>query len=376
MKKTILLMAVCLCFIGKASAQWVVSDPGNLAQGIINTTKQIVQTSTTAKNTLDGFMEAQKIFQQGKKYYDALKAVHDVVKGGVKVKKSIELVAEISEIYVRNFQNMLVDPNFTPYGVEVTFAKTVHIIFPAAVRYVDLGSNHIIAGKADGAENVIRVKATTEGFPGETNFSVICEDGSFFSFNAKYAREPEMLNIEMKDFLENEDTSDFSHTRMNIYFRELGNESPLLVKLIMRSIYKNNDRKVRHLGSKRFGIQFLIKGIYTYNGMLYVHTQTKNSSNVPFDTDFIKFKIVDKKVPKRTAIQETVLDAVRSYNEVIEIAGKSTVRTVYALPKFTIPDDKLLVVELYEKNGGRHQVIRVENADIVNAEVIDELKIK
>ena len=134
------------------------------------------------------------------------------------------------------------------------------------------------------------------------------------SLHAKYAREPEMLNIEMKDFLENEDTSDFSHTRMNIYFRELGNESPLLVKLIMQSIYKNNDRKVRHLGSKRFGIQFLIKGIYTYNGMLYVHTQTKNSSNVPFDTDFIKFKIVDKKVPKRTAIQETVPDAVGRIN--------------------------------------------------------------
>ena len=107
-------MAVCLCFIGNASAQWVVSDPGNLAQGIINTTKQIVQTSTTAKNTLDGFMEAQKIFQQGKVYYDALKAVHDVVKGGIKVKKSIELVAEISEIYVRNYQNMLADPNYTP----------------------------------------------------------------------------------------------------------------------------------------------------------------------------------------------------------------------------------------------------------------------
>ena len=264
----------------------------------------------------------------------------------------------------------------TPFGVQVTFAKTVHIIFPAAVRYVDLGSNHIIAGKADGAENVIRVKATTEGFPGETNFSVICEDGSFYSFNAKYSREPEMLNIEMKDFLENEDCTDFSHTRMNIYFRELGNESPLLVKLIMQSIYKNNDRKIRHLGSKRFDIQFVVKGIYTYNGILYVHTQTKNSSNVPFDTDFIKFKIIDKKVAKRTAIQETVLDAVRSYNEVVEIGGKSTVRTVYALPKFTIPDDKILLVELYEKNGGRHQTIRVENEDIVNAEVINELKIK
>ncbi len=60
----------------------------------------------------------------------------------------------------------------------------------------------------------------------------------------------------------------------------------------------------------------------------------------------------------------------------IEVAGKSTVRTVYALPKFTIPDDKLLMVELYEKNGGRHQSIRVENLDIVNAKEIDELKIK
>lgn len=43
-----------------------------------------------------------------------LKAVHDVVKGGVKVKKSIELVADISEIYVRNYQKMLGDPNYTP----------------------------------------------------------------------------------------------------------------------------------------------------------------------------------------------------------------------------------------------------------------------
>ena len=42
-----------------------------------------------------------------------LKSVHDVVKGGIKVKKSIELVAEISEIYVRNYQIMLADPYFT-----------------------------------------------------------------------------------------------------------------------------------------------------------------------------------------------------------------------------------------------------------------------
>ena len=264
----------------------------------------------------------------------------------------------------------------TPHGVQVTFAKTVHIIFPSAVRYVDLGSNWIIAGKADGAENVIRVKAATEGFPGETNFSVICEDGSFYSFNARYAHEPEMLNIEMKDFLENGDTTDFSHTRMNIYFRELGNESPLLVKLIMQSIYKEDRREIRHLGCKRFGVQFLLKSVYSHNGLFYFHTETRNRSNVAFRTDFIRFKIVDKKVPKRTAIQERVIDPVRSYNEVLVTEGKSDVRTVYAVPQFTIPDDKLLVIELFEKDGGRHQTIRVENADLVAAKQINELKIK
>lgn len=264
----------------------------------------------------------------------------------------------------------------TPHGVQVTFAKTVHIIFPSAVRYVDLGSNWIIAGRADGAENVIRVKATTEGFPGETNFSVICEDGSFYSFNARYAHEPEMLNIEMKDFLENGDTTDFSHTRMNIYFRELGNESPLLVKLIMQSIYKEDRREIRHLGCKRFGVQFLLKSVHSHNGLFYFHTETRNRSNVAFRTDFIRFKIVDKKVPKRTAIQERVIDPVRSYNEVLVTEGKSDVRTVYAVPQFTIPDDKLLVIELFEKDGGRHQTIRVENTDLVAAKQINELKIK
>ena len=76
-----------------------------------------------------------------------------------------------------------------PYKIEVTFGKTVHILFPSEVRYVDLGSNNIIAGKADGVENVVRVKAAVKEFPGETNFSVITGDGSFFSFNVVYKEE-------------------------------------------------------------------------------------------------------------------------------------------------------------------------------------------
>lgn len=110
------LIAVCLCLMGtgRANAQWVVSDPGNLAQSIINSAKEMVETAGTKANTLSGFLETKKVFEQGKAYYDALKSVHDVVKGGAKVAKSISLVMEISEIYVDNYQKMLSDGNYTP----------------------------------------------------------------------------------------------------------------------------------------------------------------------------------------------------------------------------------------------------------------------
>ena len=108
---------------------------------------------------------------------------------------------EDGDIYHGLSRKLTFDRMIPPYGLEVTYGKTTHIIFPSAVRYVDLGSPNLIAGKADGAENVIRVKATVRNFREETNMSVITESGSFYTFNVKYADEPLLLNIEMKDFI-------------------------------------------------------------------------------------------------------------------------------------------------------------------------------
>ena len=243
------------------------------------------------------------------------------------------------------------------------------------VKVVDLGSANIIAGKADGAENVIRVKAAKRGFKGETNMSVITEDGAYYSFNVKYAREPRILNVEMTDFIHDGEAVNRPNNSMNIYLKELGSESPVLVRLVMKSIWKENKRRVKHIGSKSFGIQFLLKGIYTHNGLLYFHTEIKNSSNVPFDVDYITWKIVDKKVAKRTAIQEQVIQPLRTQNFVLNVAGNSNERTVWTMDKFTLPDDKCLIVELAEKNGGRHQSFTIENTDLVRARVISELKV-
>lgn len=113
--KTKLILSVCLSLLlsGSLSAQWVVTDPSNLAQGIINTTKQIVQTSSTASNMIKNFQETVKIYEQGKKYYDALKAVNNLVKDARKVQQTILMIGEISDIYVISFQKMMRDDNYS-----------------------------------------------------------------------------------------------------------------------------------------------------------------------------------------------------------------------------------------------------------------------
>ena len=283
---------------------------------------------------------------------------------------------EDGDLYHGLTRKLTFDRMVPPYGLEVTYDKTTHIIFPSAVRYVDLGSPNLVAGKADGAENVIRVKAVVRNFRDETNMSVITESGSFYTFNVKYADEPLLLNIEMKDFIHDGSKVNRPNNALDIYLKELGSESPKLVQLINKSIHKENKRHVKHIGSKAFGIQYLLRGIYTHNGLLYFHTQVHNQSNVPFEVDFVTFKIVDKKVMKRTAIQEQIVFPLRAYNYATLVAGNKDERTMFTFDKFTIPAGKVLVVELNEKSGGRHQSFTVESEDIVRAKVINELKVK
>lgn len=259
-----------------------------------------------------------------------------------------------------------------PYKMEVTYDKTSHLIFPTGIRYVDLGSEYLIAGKAEDAENVLRVKASVRDFETETNFSVITNDGRFYSFNVYYSSYPDVLSYDlltMQKAVDKENGND-------VLFEELGNNSPSLAGLLLETIYKNNKRIVKHIGAKSFGIQFILKGIYIHNGKYYFHTELGNRTNVPFQIDFINFKVVDKKIAKRTVVQERPMIPLRTYKPLDGINGKSTEHNVFLLDQFTIADDKILLIEIYEKNGGRHQTLQIENSDLIKARLIDDMHLK
>ena len=259
-----------------------------------------------------------------------------------------------------------------PYQMEVTYDKTSHLIFPTGIRYVDLGSEYLIAGKAEDAENVLRVKASMRDFESETNFSVITNDGRFYSFNVYYSSYPEVLSYDLLSMQKAVDKTNGN----DVLFEELGSNSPSLAGLLLETIYKNNKRIVKHIGAKSFGIQFILKGIYIHNGKYYFHTELGNRTNVPFQIDFINFKVVDKKIAKRTVVQERQMIPLRTYKPLDGINGKSTEQNVFLLDQFTITDDKVLLIEIFEKNGGRHQTLQIENSDLIKARLIDDMHLK
>ena len=268
-----------------------------------------------------------------------------------------------------------------PRKIEAGFTKTVHILFPSPVTYIDIGSMDIIAGKADGAENVVRVKAAVRNFAAETNLTVITEDGGFFTFDVYYAENPAVstLNLTVQEPQPEsmkkpaaagypQPTAPASEGR--VLLREVGREKPATIKRMLSDIYRQNRTDVKGIRTKKYGIGVEVLGIYVSNDVVYIHTCMYNDTNISFEVDARQFIVADKKLAKRTAQQQTPLEILRVCNDPAVVRGHQRQRTVFALPKLTIADDKVLLLEIIEKNGARHQTTEIPSREISNAKVL------
>ena len=220
-----------------------------------------------------------------------------------------------------------------PRRIEVGFNKTVHILFPSPVTYIDIGSMDIIAGKAAGAENVVRVKAAIRDFPKETNLTVITEDGGYYSFDARYAENPQVATHEIGAATSAPPAVQTPPAEGRVLLEATGRERPAVVKKTLNDIYRLNRTEMR-LRKKHYGIETEVQGIYVRNDVIYIHLSLYNNSNISFEVEDLHFRIEDRKVAKRTAQQQTPLELLR------------------------------LVLEIVERNGARHQRIEIRNKQI------------
>ena len=262
-----------------------------------------------------------------------------------------------------------------PLRIEAGFSKTVHILFPSPVTYIDIGSMDIIAGKADGAENVVRVKAAVRNFAAETNLTVITEDGGFFSFDVHYAENPAVSTIDISALKQPAVESGSSQPEPasaegRVLLQEVGREKPATVKRVLGDIYRQNRMDVKGICTKKYGIGVEVLGIYVHNDVIYIHTMISNETNISFEVDARQFIVADRKLAKRTAQQQTPLEILRVCNDPTVVRGHQRQRTVFALQKFTIPDDKVLLLEIIERNGARHQTVEIPAKELLDAKLL------
>lgn len=263
----------------------------------------------------------------------------------------------------------------TPRTIEVGFTKTVHILFPAPVTYIDIGSMAIIAGKADGAENVVRVKAAVRDFAEETNLTVITENGGFYTFDARYAENPATSTIEISvvESPAAQPASAAEPARADegrVLLREVGRERPATVKRVLSDIYRQNRADVKGIHTRKYGVELEVRGIYVHNDVIYLHVQIANNTNISFEVDYRRFVVADRKAARRTAQQQRIIEPLRVCNDPSIVRGHQRQRIVFALPKLTLEEDKILLLEIAEKDGARHQCLEISSKELLGAKAL------
>ncbi len=234
-------------------------------------------------------------------------------------------------------------------NLQVGFSKTTSIIFPYTIKSIDKGSAEVLVQKAKGVENILLVKAAKEHFL-QTNLTVVTSDGKLYVFVLNYDDSCPDLNFKAENAVAASRDVQFS----------LENENQKRIEQCASAAYSKK-KKVSGLKKSKYQIRLEVNGIFIQQDVLYVRVVFENKSKINYDIDQFRFFIRDKRKSKRTASQEIELEPLYATSSSSVIPYKSEIIKVYALQKFTIPENKYLTIQMIEKNGGRHLEVDINN---------------
>lgn len=248
-----------------------------------------------------------------------------------------------------------------PDSLAIGYSKTTNIVFPYAIKSVDRGSQDVLVQKAKGLENILQIKAAQQGFI-QTNLTVVTEDGKLYSYVLNYDEQSPQLNLSMNKT---------KQEAQEIYFSSESYNEQELQQYSKLAFY--NKKKVRGEKENKYTIKFQLNGIFIQNDVMYYRILVANNSKINYDVDQLRFFIRDSKKVKRTASQEIEITPIHILNNVATVDEESENTFVFAVPKFTIPENKYLAIQLMEKNGGRHVELHVKNKKLVKVTVLNQL---
>lgn len=135
---------------------------------------------------------------------------------------------------------------------------------------------------------------------------------------------------------------------------------------LARQIWSSPAR-YRNASTKQHRMTMRLNNIYSVGEYFFLDFSVDNRTNIRFDIDQLRVKLNDKKTSKSTTVQTIELkpDFVLDGSKFFQYGY----RNVLVVKKMTFPNDKILTIELSEKQiSGRTISLSVEYEDVLNAD--------
>ena len=136
---------------------------------------------------------------------------------------------------------------------------------------------------------------------------------------------------------------------------------------VSMSTADNSPAKIRNVATKAHRMTMRLNNIYAVGDYFFIDFSIENRTNIRFDIDEIRVKLADKKLTKATNAQTIELSPAL----VLE-PGKTFrhgYRNVIVIKKMTFPNDKLLTIEMTEKQiSGRNISLNIDYEDVLSSD--------
>lgn len=241
---------------------------------------------------------------------------------------------------------------------QLTVNEQVTTVITASepVRFVDISTDKVVGDQP--IDNIVRLKPKEGGH----------EDGEVLAIvtivTERYRTQYALLyTTRVREAVTDKE---IQLQERNAYHNPAVSMSTVEMTRFARRIW-NSPAKIRNVATKAHRMTMRLNNIYAVGEYFFIDFSIENRTNIRFDIDEIRVKLADKKLTKATNAQ--VIELVP---ELVLEAGKTFrhgYRNVVVVKKMTFPNDKVLTIEMTEKQiSGRNISLNIDYEDVLSAD--------
>lgn len=254
--------------------------------------------------------------------------------------------------------------------LEITEGINLHMISPEPIQYVDLSTDKLTGDLP--ATNIARIKITDNPvsekdkkkqfnslFNGDTVGIITVVGQSFIAQYKAVYRNEDNLNTVTNIHIQPE-------AMQPVEFDKIVLSNFELRKFAMAIIQKRDEKKpVR--AEQNLNLNMQLNNVYVFGDYIFLDMTFRNTSNLSYDMEALKFSIEDKKIHKATNNQSIEMTPVFQLNP--QKHFRKNFRNIYVFKKFTYPNSKVMMIRLIEEQlSGRTIEMKVNYSDILKAD--------